>query len=84
MRARGEGRSDWPRADAITGEELERLISEDADEAPLPESWPEGIEAGLPGTRRERADMEAFDRILDREGGQPPQPGDELPEEGER
>jgi hypothetical protein len=28
--------------------------------------------------RKERADMEAFDRILNREGGEPPQPGDEL------
>ncbi|QNT68346.1 type II toxin-antitoxin system TacA family antitoxin [Defluviicoccus vanus] len=34
--------------------------------------------------RRERADMEAFDRILNRKGGQPPQPGDELSEEGDR
>lgn len=34
--------------------------------------------------RRERVDMEAFDRILNRKGGQPPRPGDELPEEGER
>jgi hypothetical protein len=30
--------------------------------------------------RKARADMETFDRILNREGGEPPQPGDELPE----
>ena len=29
--------------------------------------------------RKARADLEAFDRILDRQGGEPPQPGDELP-----
>jgi hypothetical protein len=28
--------------------------------------------------RKGRADIEAFDRILNREGGEPPQPGDEL------
>lgn len=81
MRARREGRSDWSKVDAISDEELERLIAGDADEAPLPETWPEGVKAGLPGTRRERADMEAFDRILNRKGGQPPRPGDELPDE---
>jgi hypothetical protein len=30
--------------------------------------------------RKERANMEAFDRILNREGGEPPQPRDEVPE----
>lgn len=29
--------------------------------------------------RRARADMAAFDRILNRKGGEPPRPGDELP-----
>lgn len=29
--------------------------------------------------RRARADREAFRRILDRKGGEPPRPGDELP-----
>lgn len=81
MRARREGRSDWSKVDAISDEELNRLIAEDGDEAPLPETWPEGVKAGLPTTRRERADMDAFDCILNRKGGQPPQPGDELPDE---
>jgi hypothetical protein len=31
--------------------------------------------------RRRRADWDAFDRILNREGGQPPIPGDEMPED---
>jgi uncharacterized protein (DUF4415 family) len=48
VRARGEGRSDWTKVDSVTDEELERLIAEDADEAPLPDTWPEGIEVGLP------------------------------------
>lgn len=30
--------------------------------------------------RRARANNDAFLRILNREGGEPPQPGDELPE----
>ena len=29
--------------------------------------------------RKSRADMKAFDRIMKREGGEPPQLGDELP-----
>ena len=29
--------------------------------------------------RRARADLAEFDRILNREGGEPPRPGDELP-----
>jgi hypothetical protein len=29
--------------------------------------------------RKSRADMKAFGRIMSREGGEPPQPGDELP-----
>jgi uncharacterized protein (DUF1778 family) len=32
------------------------------------------------GERAKGADFEAFDRILNREGGEPPRPGDELPE----
>jgi hypothetical protein len=28
--------------------------------------------------RRERADMKAFDRLMHREGGEPPQPDDEI------
>ena len=30
--------------------------------------------------RAKRADFAAFDRIMNREGGEPPRPGDELPE----
>ena len=48
MRERGEGRSDWSKVDSVTDEELERLIAEDSDEAPLPDTWPEGVEVGMP------------------------------------
>lgn len=48
MRVRGDGRSDWSRVDAITDAELKRRIAEDAEEAPLPDDWPEGVEVGLP------------------------------------
>lgn len=30
--------------------------------------------------RTHRADMDAFRRVLNREGGEPPRPGDEMPE----
>jgi hypothetical protein len=30
--------------------------------------------------RKSRADFKAFDRIMRRRGGQPPRPGDEMPE----
>ena len=30
--------------------------------------------------RSKRADIEAFDRFMNRTGGEPPRPGDELPE----
>lgn len=32
--------------------------------------------------RRGRADWEAFDRLMIRSGGEPPRPGDEMPEGG--
>ncbi|MGH7213018.1 MAG: hypothetical protein ACREF1_16340 [Acetobacteraceae bacterium] len=32
--------------------------------------------------RRGRADWEAFDRLMGRDGGAPPRPGDELPADG--
>ncbi|HJS84958.1 MAG TPA: toxin-antitoxin system HicB family antitoxin [Acetobacteraceae bacterium] len=35
-------------------------------------------------SRRGRADWAAFDRLMSREGGEPPRPGDELPPEKER
>jgi hypothetical protein len=34
--------------------------------------------------RRERADFAAFDHIMNRTGGEPPQPGDEIDTEPER
>ena len=37
--------------------------------------------AGYSAERKARADMEAFDRILSRAGGEPPRPGDELPKD---
>ncbi len=35
--------------------------------------------AGFFAERKSRADMKAFDQIMNRQGGEPPQPGDELP-----
>lgn len=32
--------------------------------------------------RRGRADWAAFDRLMARDGGEPPRPGDEVPEDG--
>ena len=39
MRRRGESRTNWERVDAITDEELERLIAEDPDERDLDIDW---------------------------------------------
>lgn len=37
------------------------------------------VSTDLFAERKARADMAAFDRLLNREGGQPPSPEDELP-----
>jgi hypothetical protein len=34
--------------------------------------------------RRGRADWDAFDRLMTRQGGEPPRPGDEMPGEEQR
>lgn len=52
MRARGEGRTDWARVDSIGAGELTSRPAEDADEARLPEDWPDGVEIGLPRAKR--------------------------------
>ncbi|HRK96038.1 MAG TPA: BrnA antitoxin family protein [Rhodospirillales bacterium] len=48
MRARGEGRSDWSKVDAIPEKELERLVAEEGEEGELVEGWAETIEIGMP------------------------------------
>ena len=37
--------------------------------------------AGFFAEQKSRADRRAFDQIMNRKGGEPPQPGDELPSE---
>ena len=39
MIARGETKTDWTKVNSITEEELQRLIAEDDDEAPLAPGW---------------------------------------------
>jgi uncharacterized protein (DUF4415 family) len=39
MVARGESRTDWPRVDSMTEEELERAIAEDPDWRDVPRDW---------------------------------------------
>jgi uncharacterized protein (DUF4415 family) len=50
MRERGESRSDWRAAEALSQAEVERL----ADEAdgPLPEGWESTVELGVPQRRQ--------------------------------
>ena len=48
MREAGEGRSDWDRVRKLTDEEIERAVAGDPDAGTFPESWPEGVEIGLP------------------------------------
>ena len=46
MEARGEDRTDWARADAISQEEIERLATD--EEGALPEGWESTVVIGLP------------------------------------
>jgi len=46
MTARGEDRTDWAKADAMSQEEVERLADE--EEGPLPEGWEKTVILGLP------------------------------------
>lgn len=46
MVARGEDRTDWAKANALSEEEIERLADE--EEGPLPEGWEKTVVMGLP------------------------------------
>jgi uncharacterized protein (DUF4415 family) len=48
MRERGEGRCDWAKVDATTDADLDRLIAEDGEEAPLAADWATALVVGLP------------------------------------
>jgi uncharacterized protein (DUF4415 family) len=50
MRARGELRSDWARAKAMTQAEVERLADE--EDGPLPEGWEKTIVLGIPEPKK--------------------------------
>ncbi len=50
MRARGETRSDWKAAEAMSQAEVERLADE--DDGPLPEGWESTVEIGVPERRQ--------------------------------
>jgi uncharacterized protein (DUF4415 family) len=50
MRARGESRSDWKAAEAMSRTEIERLADE--DDGPLPEGWESTVELGVPEPRQ--------------------------------
>ena len=52
MRARGESLTDWARVDSVAEEVATPRRGEDDDEAPLPATWPEGVEVGLPRAKR--------------------------------
>jgi uncharacterized protein (DUF4415 family) len=43
MRRRGEDRTDWARVDAMTDEELERLVAEDPDEQDVEWDWDKAV-----------------------------------------
>ena len=47
---RGESRSDWARAMAMTQEEVERLADE--EDGPLPEGWEDTIVLGIPEPKK--------------------------------
>ena len=48
MREQHEGRFERDRVKNLTDEEIERAVADDPDAGPLPNSWPEGVEIGLP------------------------------------
>ena len=50
IRDRGELRSDWAAAEAMTRAEIERLANE--DDGPLPEGWESTVELGIPARRQ--------------------------------
>lgn len=50
MRDRGESRSDWRSAEAMSEEEVERLADE--EDGPLPEGWESTVEIGVPERRQ--------------------------------
>lgn len=50
MRARGESKSDWKAAEALSMGEVERLADE--DDGPLPEGWESTVEIGIPVTKQ--------------------------------
>ncbi len=50
MRARGDTRSDWKAAEAMSQAEVERLADE--DDGPLPEGWESTVEIGVPEPRQ--------------------------------
>ncbi len=45
---RGESRTDWPRVDAMTEDELERSIADDPDWRDIPEDWYRDAERVVP------------------------------------
>jgi len=49
--ARGESKTDWKRADAMSQAEVERLA--DRDEGPLPVGWESTIAVGLPPAKQD-------------------------------
>lgn len=73
MRARGEDRSDRAKVNAIAGDVDEAQTAHRRRVAALNAALAEGEQSGP-------AALFDFDRILNRKGGQPPQPGDELPD----
>lgn len=50
MRKRGEVRSDWKAAEAMSQSEVERLADE--EEGPLPEGWEDTVQLGIPEPAR--------------------------------
>jgi uncharacterized protein (DUF4415 family) len=49
--ARGESRTDWKRAKAMSRAEVERLA--DRDEGPLPDDWESNVTVGLPAAKQD-------------------------------
>ncbi|MDP9348935.1 MAG: BrnA antitoxin family protein [Gemmatimonadota bacterium] len=63
---RRRGETDWDRVDALTDQEIEAAVADDADAAPLldEEFW-KGAELVMPDGKKERVTLRLDEEVLD-------------------
>jgi hypothetical protein len=75
-------KTDWARVHAMTDAEVLSAARSDPDAQPLAPQQLARMRRVSPyfAKRAARADFAAFDRLMKRRGGEPPQPDDRIPE----